>query len=44
MEELAVAVYERGYLELHDVWLVQEWIRTLLALGYKFPALLDHPR
>lgn len=40
MEELAIAVYERGYIELQDVHLMQQWILSLMAVGYEFPALV----
>ena len=36
-EELWVALYERQYIELHDVELVQLWLQTLLDIGYTFP-------
>lgn len=38
-EELIVALYEREYLEVNDVQLVQYWIQALHDVGYKFPAL-----
>ena len=40
-EELWVALYERQYVELHDVELVQLWLKTLLDIGYPFPDLVD---
>ena len=40
-EELWVALYERQYIELHDVELVQLWLQTLLDTGYPFPDLVD---
>lgn len=41
MEEMAIEVYERGYIELPDVLLLQEWIQALLAHGYEFPDLIE---
>lgn len=40
MEELYVALYERGYIEAQDIVLIQEWIQSLLAVDYLFPPLL----
>ena len=40
-EELWVALYERQYIELHDVELVQLWLQTLLGVGYTFPDIVD---
>ena len=40
-EELWVALYERQYVELHDVELVQLWLQSLLDIGYPFPDLVD---
>lgn len=39
IEELWVHMYERGYLDLRDVALVQAWLHSLLAAGYQFPSL-----
>ena len=39
IERLWVALYERGYIELDDVHAMQEWLATLLEIGYKFPSL-----
>ena len=40
-EELWVALYERQYVELHDVELVQLWLQSLVDIGYLFPDLVD---
>lgn len=40
LEQLAVALYEREYFELNDVALLQNWLKALLALGYRFPSPL----
>jgi STELLO glycosyltransferases len=37
MEEIYVMMYEHGYLQLRDVELVQAWLHSLVAAGYKFP-------
>ncbi len=37
MEELWIALYERQYIEAHDVKVVQLWLQSLLDAGYKFP-------
>lgn len=42
-EELWVALYERKYVELHDVELVQLWLQTLIDVGYKFPDIVNEP-
>ena len=39
-EELWVALYERQYVELHDVELIQLWLQTLLDVGYTFPDIV----
>jgi hypothetical protein len=52
MEELIVAMYELGVVEIEDVHLTQSWITDLLASGYKFPKItssfnvrpIDEPR
>lgn len=38
MENLWIAVYERGYIELDDVLGVQQWLTTLSAAKYSFPS------
>jgi len=40
LEELTVAMYERGYLELGDVKFAQLWIESLIKAGYQFPPLV----
>ncbi len=37
MEELWIALYERQYIEAHDVEVLQCWLQSLLSAGYKFP-------
>ena len=39
IEELWIALYERDYIDIKDVELVQLWIQTLLDVGYEFPSL-----
>lgn len=39
IEELWVMLYERDYIQLNDVLIVQTWLRALFDAGYKFPAL-----
>ena len=41
-EELMVALYERGFLEIDDVYMAQKWISALFLAGYKFPALIEN--
>lgn len=44
MEELSLGLYERGYVELPDVYLMQQWIRSLLLVtNYAFPNLTSSP-
>ena len=38
MEELWVYLYERDYIMLQDVLLLQQWIEALTIIGYNFPA------
>ena len=37
VEKLWVDLYERGFVEIEDVYLVQHWLKTLHDIGYKFP-------
>ena len=37
IEELWVDLYERGFIEIEDIFLVQHWLKTLHGIGYKFP-------
>jgi len=37
MEQLWIDLYERGYIELEDVTLVQLWLGALTESGYEFP-------
>ena len=40
MEALYVYLYERGYIELADVELCQEWLSALISVGYTFPSIV----
>ena len=40
MEQLWIALYERGYIEINDVRLVQLWLAALEESGYRFPSLV----
>ena len=37
IEELWIEMYERTYIEYDDVILLQLWLQSLIAIGYKFP-------
>jgi hypothetical protein len=37
MEALWIGLYERGYIELDDVTLAQDWLQTLMDMKYPFP-------
>jgi hypothetical protein len=37
MEDLWIFLFERGYIALKDVELVQAWLVSLIAAGYVFP-------
>lgn len=39
IEHVWVYMYERGYIEMHDVKLVQAWLESLVVVGYKFPTV-----
>ena len=39
MEDLWIDMYERGYIEIDDVFAVQLWLGALIQAGYKFPPL-----
>jgi hypothetical protein len=41
-EELWIALYERQYVELLDVKLVQLWLQTLLDISYTFPDIVSN--
>ena len=41
IEELWIDLYERGYIEIEDVYLVQRWLQALLDIGYNFPKTTD---
>ena len=44
IEELWVYLYEHGYFALDDIVLVQTWLHSLLAAGYRFPELLSETK
>ncbi|KAL7551578.1 hypothetical protein ACHAWF_014761 [Thalassiosira exigua] len=39
MEALWINLYERGYIEIDDVYAVQMWLEVLAQVGYNFPPL-----
>eukprot|EP00979_Chaetoceros_neogracilis_P008868 scaffold1987_cov236-Chaetoceros_neogracile.AAC.8 len=39
MLELWIDMYERGYIEIDDVYAVQMWLGALAQVGYEFPPL-----
>lgn len=41
IEELFIDMYERGFIEVQDVFNIQEWIEALLKLGYQFNSIQD---
>ena len=41
IESTWIAFYERGYIDIQDVYLIQLWITSLLLVGYEFPFLED---
>ena len=43
MEQLWIALYERAYIDLQDVELMQLWVQSLLDAGYEFPSLVSSP-
>ena len=38
LEKVWIDMYECGYVDIEDVYLLQDWIDALLAVGYKFPS------
>ena len=40
MEALYVYLFERGYIELADVELCQQWLSALISVGYIFPSIV----
>ena len=40
MEALYVYLYERGYIELADVELCQQWLSALISVRYTFPSII----
>ena len=43
VEELWVALYEHQYIELEDIFLLQQWLQILVDIGYNFPDLSGTP-
>ena len=43
MEQLWIALYEREYIDIKDVELMQLWVQSLLDAGYEFPSLVPTP-
>ena len=43
IEELWVALYERKYIDVKDVELVQLWLNSLIDIGFEFPTLEKMP-
>ena len=41
IEEIWIFLYERGYVELGDITLMQAWLTSLLYAGYKFPTIVS---
>ena len=39
MEELWIYMFERDYIEIGDVFMLQRWIEALAAVGYEFPTV-----
>ena len=39
LENLYIALYERDFIGLKDVHLVQKWIEVLQGIGYEFPKI-----
>jgi hypothetical protein len=39
IEDLWIMLFEHGYIAERDVLLLQGWLQSLLAVGYKFPTL-----
>ena len=44
VEGLWADLYERGFVEIEDVYLVQRWLRALMSVGYKFPSTKNKRR
>lgn len=38
-----VQLHERDYVGVEDVLLAQQWLKALVASGYKFPPLTPQP-
>jgi hypothetical protein len=39
MEQLWIDLYERGYIEVEDMYAVQMWLGALVQAGYNFPTI-----
>ena len=37
MEDLWIEAYERDYIQIDNVYLLQEWLKALQEIGYEFP-------
>jgi len=40
VQELWIASYEHQYIEIEDIPLLQQWLQSLVDVGYKFPKLI----
>ena len=43
IEELWVALHKHQYLENEDITLLQQWLQSLVDVGYRFPKLVKGP-
>ena len=41
LEKLYIALYERDFIGLADVQMLQQWLRALWSVGYDFPKILQ---
>ena len=39
LENMYIDLYERDFIELEDVLLIQKWIEVLQGIGYEFPKI-----
>jgi hypothetical protein len=39
MEQLFVDLYQRGYIKLYDLYLLQLWLQELYQMDYIFPMI-----
>ena len=42
IESVWIDLYERGFMGMEDISLIQEWLQVLVEIGYKFPQLISH--